>query len=462
MAQTLTVRRTITDRYVEVFPTSRKLYEQALEMFPNGVTHDLRFMQPFPVYVERGEGSRKWDVDGHELVDWWSGHGSIMLGHSHPEVVQAVQRQMGRMTHPGACHELEIEWAEAVRRLVPSVEKLRFVNSGTEATLMALRLAHMFTGKPKVFKFRGHFHGWHDFLIQAADPPYDATVPGLDPELLANLVVVSPNDLNRVEDTMRRDRQIACVILEPTGGHYGQVPMRGPFLQGLREITARYGVLLIFDEVITGFRVHPGCAQGYYGIRPDLTTMAKIVAGGLPGGCLGGRADVLSLLEFSATPNRKMPHPGTFNANPLSAAAGITTLGIVATGEPNRQANEIARTLRRRLNQLFASENVPWICYGDFSAIKILTGYSGPRPSERDETDEGSFIPCAGEFEKLDAKPDPRLRQAFRQAMLLHGVDVPGLAAMSNGSHTNDDVEETVEAVRGTIALLREEGMCER
>jgi glutamate-1-semialdehyde 2,1-aminomutase len=417
-------------------------------------------MQPFPVYVERGQGSHKWDVDGHELVDWWSGHGSIMLGHSHPEVVDAVQRQMGRMTHPGACHELEIEWAESVRRLVPSVEKLRFVNSGTEATLMALRLARMFTGKSKALKFLGHFHGWHDFLIQAADPPYDACLPGLDPELLANLVVVPPNNLNQVDDALRRDHRIACVILEPTGGHYGQVPMRGKFLRGLREITARHGVLLIFDEVITGFRVHPGGAQGHYDIQPDLTTMAKIVAGGLPGGCIGGRADVLSLLEFSATPNRKMPHPGTFNANPLSAAAGITTLRFVATGEPNRQANDIARHLRRELNQVFEAENVPWMCYGDFSAVKILTEYTGPRASARDETDEGSFIPFGGDFARLDAKADPKLKHVFRQAMLLHGVDVPGLACMSNGSHTEADVARTVDAMRETIRMLRDEGLC--
>jgi glutamate-1-semialdehyde 2,1-aminomutase len=454
---TTTARATIARLYADKFATSRRLYERGMALFPDGVTHDLRYLQPFPVYVERALGSRKWDVDGHELVDWWSGHGAIMLGHSHPAAVAAAQQAIARMTHPGACHELELEWGEMVRRLKPSVQRMRFVSSGTEATMMALRLARTFTGRAKVLKFRGHFHGWHDFLIQAADPPYDSPVPGLDQELLAHLTIVPPNDLNVVEDTLRRDRQIACVVLEPTGGHYGQVPIRGEFLRGLREITARHGVLLVFDEVITGFRVHPGGAQGHYGVEPDLTTMAKILAGGLPGGCVGGRADVMGLLEFTQGPSRKMPHPGTFNANPVSAAAGITTLQIVASGEPNRRANATARLLRRKLNELFVAEGVPWIAYGNFSAFKILTGYAGPRPTPAHESDEGSFVPYGGDLAQLDAKPDPKLKHAFRQAMLLGGVDMPGLAGMTNASHTEEDVEQTIEALHGAIGLLRDE-----
>src|SRR5262249_41896559 len=169
MSQATLTPRTLTARYEAEFPSSRKLFEQAKAVFPNGVTHDLRYLEPFPVYIERAEGAYKWDVDGHKLVDFWSGHGSILLGHSHPEVVEAVRQQMGRSTHPGACHELEIEWGQWVQKLVRSAEKVRFVSSGTEATLMALRLGRIFTGKPKVLKFAGHFHGWHDYLIPGAD-----------------------------------------------------------------------------------------------------------------------------------------------------------------------------------------------------------------------------------------------------------------------------------------------------
>jgi glutamate-1-semialdehyde 2,1-aminomutase len=451
MSQTLS-ESTLTERYAEKFANSYSLYGRGVSLFPNGVTHDARFLQPFPIYVERAEGSHKWDVDGHRLIDWWSGHGSLILGHSHPEVVEAVQAQMSRATHPGACHELEVQWGELVRQLKPSIEKMRFVNSGTEATMMALRLARTFTGKHKVLKFRGHFHGWNDFLIQDADPPYEVQVPGLGADVLSNLEIIPPNDLDILEDTLRQNENIGCVILEPTGGHYGHVPIRDEFLQGLREITARHDILLIFDEVITGFRVHPGGAQGHYHIKPDLTTMAKILAGGLPGGCLGGREDVLQLLEIGQPTDRKMPHPGTFNANPLSASAGIATLNIVQGGEPNRQANKTCLLMRQQLNELFEAESLPWIAYGDFSAFHVLTNYNGPPPTGDD------FLPYNGDFQRLDPPPDKKLVHAFRIAMLLHNVDLPALRGMVSASHTKEDVARTIEAVRDSIRLLREDG----
>src|SRR5215470_8866955 len=347
------VRSAIGSRYETEFAKSRRLFAEAKKIFPDGVTHDLRSLEPFPIYVERAAGAHKWDVDGHELIDYWCGHGAILLGHSHPAVVEAVRRQMGRATHPGACHELELEWGRWVQRLVPSAERLRFVSSGTEATLMALRLARIFTGRPRVLKLAGHFHGWHDFLAPGADLPADGSpVPGVLPAVQGDTVIVPPNDAEAVERALAADAQIGCVILEPTGGHFGAVPLRGEFLRALRDVTARHGRLLIFDEVITGFRVHPGGAQGHYGVTPDLTTLAKVLAGGLPGGCLAGRADIMAGLEFR--PGKpKMKHPGTFNANPLSAAAGAAALRIVATGEPNRKANESARLLRNKLNEAF-------------------------------------------------------------------------------------------------------------
>src|SRR5262245_40804601 len=185
---------TLSAGYEAAFPNSRRLHQQARGIFPNGVTHDLRHLEPFPVYVDRAEGAYKWDVDGHRLIDYWSGHGAILLGHGHPAVVEAVRRQMGRGTHPGACHELEVEWGQWVQRLVPPAQRMRFTASGTEATLMAVRLARIFTGKPRVLKFAGHFHGWHDFVIPAADPPYDGgPVPGIPKEVQAETVIVPPN-----------------------------------------------------------------------------------------------------------------------------------------------------------------------------------------------------------------------------------------------------------------------------
>jgi glutamate-1-semialdehyde 2,1-aminomutase len=242
------------------------------------------------------------------------------------------------------------------------------------------------------------------------------------------------------------------VILEPTGGHWGAVPIRGDFLRALREITSRLGRLLIFDEVISGFRVSAGGAQVHYGITPDLTTMAKILAGGLPGGCLGGRADVLAALEFR--PGKpKMRHPGTFNANPLSAAAGVATLRHAGTGEPQRKANATGRLIRERLNALFAEQGVNWVAYGEFSGFKLVPGYTGPRPSGDD------FVPYGGDIEKLDGPKDGRLIHAFRRAMLLHGVDTWGLGGMISAAHSEADVETTVRAVAGTLRLLKEDGL---
>jgi glutamate-1-semialdehyde 2,1-aminomutase len=444
-------RRSSAERFESEFAQSRKLHEQAKGLFPNGVTHDLRYLEPFPVYIDRAQGARKWDVDGHELIDYWSGHGALLLGHSHPAVVEAVQRQTGRSTHPGACHELEIEWGRWVQRLVPSAQKLRFVSSGTEATLMALRLARIFTNRPRVLKFAGHFHGWHDFVIPAADPPYDGSpVPGVPREVAADTIIVPPNDPAAVERALVSDPQIGCVILEPTGGHFGAVPVRGDFLRALREITTRHGRLLIFDEVISGFRVHPGGAQGHYGVTPDLTTLAKVLAGGLPGGCLAGRAEVLAALEFRAG-KPKMKHPGTFNANPLSAAAGAATLQLVAGGEPCRRANDLGRQLRQKLNALFAQRGADWVAYGEFSGIKLLPGYQGPRPAGDD------FVPYGGSVDRLDGPKNARLVHAFRRGMLLHGVDLPGLGGMTTAAHTEADVEQTVAAVASTLDLLQAE-----
>jgi glutamate-1-semialdehyde 2,1-aminomutase len=445
-------RKSLAERYESAFPRSRKLFADAKPLFPNGVTHDLRYLEPFPVYIDRAQGAYKWDVDGHELIDYWSGHGSILLGHSHPAVVAAVQRQIERATHPGGCHELEIEWGRWVKRLIPSAQQVRFVASGTEATLMALRLARIFSGRPRVLKFAGHFHGWNDFLVPGADFPYEAATPGILPEVAADTVIVAPNDPAAVEAALAGDDGIGCVILEPTGGHFGAVPIRGEFLRALRDITARHGRLLIFDEVITGFRVHPGGAQGHYEVTPDLTTLAKILAGGLPGGCVGGRAEIMHHLEFRAG-KPKMKHPGTFNANPLSAAAGTATLQLVAGGEPSRRANEAGRMLRRGLNALFTDRGMDWIAYGEFSGFKLLPGYEGPR-STSDE-----FIPYGGALNKLDGARDVRLVQAFRQGMLLSGVDLPGLGGMTTAAHSPADVERTVAAVAETLTLLRQEGL---
>lgn len=453
-----TLQTTLAQRYAAAFPNSKQQFERARTIFPAGVTHDVRMMEPFPIYVERAKGSKKWDLDGHEIIDYFMGHGALLLGHSPDDVVAAVQAQMAKGTHYGSCHELEIEWGTLVKKLVPSAERVRFTSSGTEATLMALRLCRIATGKPKFLKFLGHFHGWHDYVAVAAEPPYDVTsVPGVPDGVSGVCVTVPPNDLNRVEETLAKDSEIGCVILEPTGGHWGSVPIRGEFLKGLRDICTRQNRVLIFDEVITGFRVAPGGAQEYYGVTPDLTSLAKILAGGLPGGCLAGREDIMSYLE--PRPGRvKMKHPGTYNGNPLSAAAGVAGLARVATGEPTRLVNESARLLRNRINAMFAANNWPWIAYGDFSMVKLLPNYHGERPDPNAGIND-CLIPLGGDLNGLDGPSNPRLMTALRQGMLLHGVDWWKLAGLTSCEHTEADVDRTVAALEATIGEMIAEGI---
>jgi len=439
---------TIDQQFEERFAVMGPLRERAAKVFPAGVTHVARTAQP--IYIDRALGSHKWDVDGNELIDYWVGHGSLLLGHSHPAVVEAVQKQMAKATHPGGCHELEIEWAELVCQLVPCAEMVRFTGSGSEATLMALRLARMFTGKRKLLKFIGHFHGWTDNLVIDANPPYGEVEPGILAAVADSVLSIPPNNVEALKLALE-DNDICACMLEPTGGHFGQVPIQGEFLRTLRESTKQAGVLLIFDEVISGFRVAPGGAQGHYGIKPDLTTLAKVLAGGLPGGAVVGRADLIDLLAYGKS-GKRYRHPGTFNGNPLSASAGIAALKIVATGEPQRRANEVAATLRHEINRICAEQSVDWCVYGEFSRLCLLTDYDGPRPSTDD------FIPYSGDMHKLEAT-NATLAKATRQALLLNGVDSQPLRGMTCAAHTDEDIARTLEAFEATIGMCKAEGL---
>lgn len=439
--------------FAERFPQSAKLYQRAERVFPSGVTHDSRYLQPFPIYADEAAGSRKTTTDGHSIVDYWMGHGALLLGHSHPDVVTAVQKQVAKSTHPGACHELEIEWGELVQQLVPSAERVRFTNSGTEATLMALRIARIVTGKTKVIKFAGHFHGWHDSLIHASDGPHGGTyqTPGVTEGVLHDIIVIPPNDIAALERAID-EHDPACVIHEGNGGHWGVVPVRADHIRAIRALTSRKNVIFILDEVITGFRVDAHSFQGVCDVVPDMTTLAKVLAGGLPGGCIAGRADLLEALAFDNRYGKKMKHPGTYNGNPLSAAAGIAALKLVATNKHNQHANAIAADLRKRLNQLFADRRVRLVAYGDFSAIKIQPEYDGPRPTADD------FVPCNNDHRLLDRKIDGKLSHAFRCALLLGGVDWMGWGGSTSSAHTAADLDLTVKAYDQAISLLSEDG----
>ena len=458
MATTLEDSRTnsrIVAAYRERTRRSGELAREAAELLPSGVTHDARYLDPYGVYIERAQGPHKWDVDGNRYVDFFGGHGALLLGHRHPVVVEATTAALESGTQFGASHPAEITWARAIRALVPSAEKVRFTSSGTEATLMALRLARAATGRETILRFRGHFHGWHDHMAAGYSNHFDGSpTPGVIAGITAKTVLVDPGDIGAVKAALETNTDIAAVILEPTGSSFGQVPIRPEFLHELRRLTAAHGALLIFDEVVTGFRTSRGGAQVAFGITPDLSSFAKIVAGGLPGAAVAGRADLLDLLDFAASRaagREKIAHPGTFNANPVSAAAGTAALGVIANGDANARADAMAAKLREALNGVLAEERVNWAVYGTSSGFHLFMN-----PRDR-AIGPGGFDPYAASLDELKTMPEALVRK-MRLALLANGVDMnPRLGGFLSATHGEQEVADTASAFRESLRMLRQE-----
>jgi len=433
----------VMDTYRAMHPKSGALYERARNVISGGITHDGRHLNPYPVYVDRALGSRKWDVDGNEYVDYWMGHGALILGHCHPAVVAAIQRQAGRGTHLGASHELEVRWAELVSKLIPSAEMVRFTMSGTEATHLAMRIARAYTNRPKILKFQGHFHGWHDGVALAVDPPYD--VPwsaGVPTSTLDQILLCPPNDIKAVETVLQRG-DVAAVILEPAGGGSSTIPTIPGYLQELRSLTERLGVVLIFDEVISGFRYSPGGAQAYFGVTPDMTTLAKIVAGGLPGGAVVGKKPLMSMMARRGDPvwdrSQRVAQNGTFNSNPLCAAAAIATLELVSDGSLHARANKVGDELRASLSDVMKRVGVPGTTFGDVSIFHVsfegkpgLAGFDRPRRGD--------------------------LYQLLRCALLNHGLDCSSYHGWISAVHSDEDIDRTVQGYEAAFKDMAADG----
>ncbi len=441
----------LLDRWAEANPRSHELHRRARRVIPGGITHDVRRTAPFPVAIVSARGSHKTDADGHDLVCYVMGHGSLLLGHSPQPVVEAIGRSSQAFLHAGSSHEREAEWAEQICRLVPSAEMVHFTSSGTEATMLALQVARGFTGRDRVIKIEGHFHGWHDVAAVGAEVPYRRSrQPGI-PELLNELVTVVPPDKDAVEAALA-GRDVAAVILEPTGASFGAIPISFAFLADLRELTRATATLLVFDEVISGFRWSPGGVQQLAGVTPDLTTLAKIVAGGMPGGALAGAPEVMQVLAFRAGDGVKVKHPGTHNAHPLSAAAGIATLNLVADGVAQSHADETAEWLRRELNAVFDRTGVTGFVYGQSSTFRVAVGMERPGG---DPTDWWRTVGPAG----LKAGIPGHVHDALHAGMLLEGVHLFQGRGFLSTAHTEADVERTVEGFERTLRRLQSEGL---
>jgi glutamate-1-semialdehyde 2,1-aminomutase len=422
---------------------SERLFAEAMELLPGGVSSPVRAFRAVggtPVFVERGEGAYLVDVDGNRYVDYVLSWGPLVLGHAHPRVVAALEEAVRRGTSYGAPSPLEVELARLVREAMPSVEMLRFVNSGTEATMSALRVARAFTGRAKVVKFTGCYHGHADqLLVQAGSGVATLALPdspGVTAGAVADTLTASYNDLEDVERRFaEHPGEIAAVIVEPVAGNMGLVVPAAGFLEGLRGLTEAEGALLVFDEVMTGFRVHPGGAQAMYGITPDLTTLGKVIGGGLPVGAYGGRREIMELVA----PAGPVYQAGTLSGNPLAMTAGIETLrGLGEAGVWER----IVRAGERLFEGI-----------GDAAADAGVSG----QPT-RAGTMFGFFFTESPIRSWEDAKrADTGRFAAFHRALLERGVYLPPSqfeAWFLSSAHGDAEIDATTAAAAEAFATL--------
>jgi glutamate-1-semialdehyde 2,1-aminomutase len=452
------VRHSIMQEYEERFATSKVLYERALGVIPGGIAHDGRYQKPFPVYASRADACYKWDVAGHKLIDYAMGHGSLILGHNDPDVTAAVHAQLDRGTHYGAGHEGEILWAEQIRTLIPSAERVRFTMSGTEANLLAMRVARTFTGRSAILKFEGHFHGWSDYLVKGEKPPFESPdITGVPDDVLRTVAVLPPEDLGAVEERLAQG-DIGAILVEPSGASWSSIPVAETFLAKVRDLATAYGAVLIFDEVITGFRWSPGGAQLRFGVTPDMTTLAKIVAGGLPGGAVTGKAEIMEHLVFKDEPGwnakKKVIHPGTYNANPLSAAAGLSCLRKCENPGVQQHCDEMASRLRIGCNTVLENHGINGAAWGEASSFHLVVG---ERVSNRTAGD--LRVPEGMSPATLKASGKAGLAGRLSAAMLLEGVDLFNTGGLLSVRHTTDDIDFTIEAFERSVLRMRLDGL---
>ncbi len=381
------IEHKLLKKYFEKTPLSRRLYERAVKVFPAGVTYHLRWFHPYPIYIREAKGPYVWDVDGNKYVDFWMGHGSQLLGHNSDVIKENVLKVLDNLgSHVGFEHELTLEYAGLLSKIIPSIEQLRFTNSGTEAAMYAIRLARAYTGRLKIVKVNGGWHGAYDALHIGVSPPYsEPGSAGLPYDSVKHTITVPFNDLEALEKALK-GRDVAAFIVEPVLGAGGMIEARRDYLKGVRELTEQYDTLLIFDEVITMFRISLGGAQEYYGVKPDITVLGKAIGGGYPGsGAFGGKAEIMKMLDHIAQPDprARSAHGGTFTGNPITLAAGYALANYLKSNRGIYEVfNGLWNTVRKELQKICEELSVECYITGLGSMVGIHFTTTRPWRSE--------------------------------------------------------------------------------
>jgi len=415
---------------------SEKIYEQAKNVIPGGVSSPVRAIKPYPFYTASAGGCTITDADGNRYIDYCMGYGPLILGHAHPAIKDAVIDQLSRGWLYGTPIEAEVQLATKIASIYPSIDMLRFISSGTEATMSALRAARGYTGRNKFLKIEGGFHGAHDaVLVKAGSGATTQGTPdslGIPPDFTKNTLQVQYNDIEAMTDMIESNRaDLAAVIIEPVLGNIGPILPDQDYLEDVRRVTEENDVLLIFDEVITGFRLSLGGAQEYFGVVPDMTTLGKIIGGGFPIGVFGGRKEIMELIS----PSGGVYQAGTFSGNPVSMAAGLAVLNVLESENVHARLNAEGNKLRATLRDLVSDLKLPYAVSGIASMFKIFFG-STPRNYQ----------------DALTCDKDGYLR--FFHRMLGKGVFLPPSQFETNFlsiAHTKEDIDKTIDAYAASL-----------